>query len=61
MLEITRLAPLKLRWAFEEPFGNNQSRSRHYVEDVYDTFRDLDGEYSDFNDDVDDYTDFEDD
>lgn len=34
MLEVARLAPLKLEWAFEEPFHDAHHHSRHYVEDV---------------------------
>lgn len=34
MLAVARLSPMKLEWAFEEPFENSHSRSRHYVENV---------------------------
>jgi hypothetical protein len=34
MLTVTRLAPLQLEWAFEEPLGDDHRHSRHFVEDV---------------------------
>jgi lysine biosynthesis protein LysW len=34
MLAVARLSPLKLEWAFEEPFENGHNRSRHFVENV---------------------------
>ena len=34
MLAVARLAPLRLEWAFEEPFDVRNGHSSHFVEEV---------------------------
>lgn len=54
MLVVARLAPLRLEWAFEEPFDNDRGSSDHYIQDLHSSD---DGWYS--QSDISDEADFE--
>jgi hypothetical protein len=59
MLTVTRPAPLKFEWAFEEPFADGHRHSSHFVEDVNgrgDEWYDED-DYDEFEDEFDEFGD----
>ena len=61
MLVVTRLAPLKLDWAFEEPFEENPYAYDHFVEDTPDSDKDwFEQDDIQFESDYEEYEEYED-
>ena len=59
MLAVTRVAPLRLEWAFEGPFDDGHRNSSHFVEEVngWDTRWYDEDDYDELEDECDEFED----